>query len=328
MPKTRRSEPFKWSEIHSLAKTRIENLDSEIRAEISESVSPLPASTGARHQLFVLLEESANDWADRAYHAYMDCLREIGRIETPDVRSLIWSNGLRFFLTENIPRLVSFAAGIVQHEKVLQGSGHESGTPPKVRDLRIIAPEITTMVDRIESRMSVKVRWGEEGGSWLTQIRRLFDETALTVREEAESRFVEKEWGRIVPVPQYGVPLSEVFPKQPPKLGLETLDRGFETTAGSNPTDRELGQSSRPSTREILIKQVLADKGPVLKNYTTKRAAEMFEVSDKTIRNWIDEGKLSRAVGKRGYVSGESIRRLLEPKSESQVLDCAGDAQK
>jgi len=125
------SGPFLWSEIHSLAKDKLERLDKTIRAEISAAVTPLPASGGARHQFFVLLEEHANEWANRAKNAYFDCLTEIGREPSLSIRLSIWDNGLRFFLGENLRQFLILACGISKQELdwAQTGSAGVRGTP-------------------------------------------------------------------------------------------------------------------------------------------------------------------------------------------------------
>jgi transposase len=39
-------------------------------------------------------------------------------------------------------------------------------------------------------------------------------------------------------------------------------------------------------------------------------AATIFDVSEKTIRNWLDEGKLDKGA-KRGNITAESVKRRL-----------------
>jgi hypothetical protein len=98
------SNPFKWSEIHSLAKAKLEALDQTIREEIQTRLEPLPASGGARHQFFVLLSERVDHWATRAKTAYLECLAQIGREPSHSINQSIWENGLKFFITDEFAR--------------------------------------------------------------------------------------------------------------------------------------------------------------------------------------------------------------------------------
>ena len=61
--------PFNWSQIHSIAKDRIAELDTAIRLEIGKPTSPVPEKSSEKHQFFLLLAEKAEIWAGRAKEA-------------------------------------------------------------------------------------------------------------------------------------------------------------------------------------------------------------------------------------------------------------------
>jgi hypothetical protein len=148
-----------WSEIHSLAKAEIEKLDSDIRSEIKASKEPLPApGTGGWEQFFVLLEERGNDWGDRGCDVYLDCLRKIGRLDDQDARESAWSNGLRFFVTENLFQLIVFCCERPEGKTLLTRDNRH----PFLKSLESakISGQVAQMVRRIETRLEQKLTRG------------------------------------------------------------------------------------------------------------------------------------------------------------------------
>src|SRR5277367_2888175 len=167
--------PFLWSEIHSLAKERIEQLDKTIRAEIGRPKSPIPAKNADRHQFFLLLAERADKWAYRGRDTYLECLREIGREDSVEARSSVWDNGLRFFINDNLHGFLHLACGCYieryyQHPRPKQPRTYISlAVPPGVeQQIRIIVDQIRA---RISSEFSLKA-----STDWLGNMNRLLDE--------------------------------------------------------------------------------------------------------------------------------------------------------
>jgi hypothetical protein len=62
-PEDTSDRPFLWSEIHSIAKERIAQLDATLRIEIGNPKVRIPEHGAERRQFFLLLEEKANSWA-------------------------------------------------------------------------------------------------------------------------------------------------------------------------------------------------------------------------------------------------------------------------
>lgn len=88
-------------------------------------------------------------------------------------------------------------------------------------------------------------------------------------------------------------PLKDSYSKEPPK---EAQPLG------------ELLEEKDLARRESLLKRVQA--APTGATFKYEDAASVFGVTTRSIRNWIEEGKLSKAA-KRGYVTAESIKRIL-----------------
>jgi hypothetical protein len=158
MPETSPERPFQWSEIHSQVKEKLDELDKAIRAEIRASLNPLPTGGGARHQFFVLLEEKANDWADRAERVYWEYLSEIGRDTAPGVRYAVWYHGFTFFIGENIRQLMFLSCGMGAEEKRLLGFVPYKNypTPSNVLDLRATVRELYRIIERISKARMTK----------------------------------------------------------------------------------------------------------------------------------------------------------------------------
>jgi len=85
------------------------------------------------------------------------------------------------------------------------------------------------------------------------------------------------------------------------KEGHESLQNPIPGSA----TQRALAKTQM---REALLKRIQG--APMGTTFKYADAATIFDVSEKTVRNWLDEGKLDKGA-KRGTVTAESIKRRL-----------------
>lgn len=92
-------------------------------------------------------------------------------------------------------------------------------------------------------------------------------------------------------------PVGEHSPKM---HGPSTADRPI----------RRAPSGADEARKQALLKRIRDGTGLTLRN---DEVATIFEVTTKTIRNWIDEGKLSKGA-RRGSVTIESIKALLSPR--------------
>lgn len=167
--------PFKWSEIHSDAEDRIGALESAIETEIRESIEPVPQTGAARHQFFVLLEERANEWAGRGLRAYLDCLEQVGRGNAQDAKTAIWKNGLLFFTSDSISRLMYLACGIGEKERGWITLRYPSGPAPHVALLQDASNRIWNIGIRVKDR-TYRELFGLETCGWFEETRKLLQQ--------------------------------------------------------------------------------------------------------------------------------------------------------
>jgi hypothetical protein len=165
------SNPFKWSEIHSLAKAKLEALDQTIREEIQAHLEALPANGGARHQFFVLLSERVDDWATRAKTAYQDCLTQIGREPSQSINHSIWENGMKFFISENLRRYMILACGITAQELkwAEEGSAGVRSTP-QVKAVLSTLNDINRIIQSVRDRFQFTMNRSDD---WLADTQKL-----------------------------------------------------------------------------------------------------------------------------------------------------------
>jgi hypothetical protein len=173
------NNPFKWSDIHSLAKAKLQTLDRAIREEIR---MPLPLNGGARHQFFVLLSERVDDWANRAKTGYLDCLAQVGRQPSQPITLSIWENGLKFFITENLREYMILACGISAKELdwAENGSPGVRGTP-QVKAVISTLHEIDRITKSVLSRFEFSM---SQSGNWLADTRKLLNSLPASERQD------------------------------------------------------------------------------------------------------------------------------------------------
>lgn len=158
MPEDFPERPFLWSEIHSLAKRRLADLDTKIREEISKVGGRIPNRGADRHQFLLLLEEKANDWANRARDAYLDCLQEIGREPSYLARVSVFNNGLIFFLSDDLRNFLIRSCGCVKLEP--RGVS-QVGKPRAMIEVTQVPNDLNLqlghIIERIKARISTEM---------------------------------------------------------------------------------------------------------------------------------------------------------------------------
>ncbi|WP_109485459.1 hypothetical protein [Occallatibacter savannae] len=163
--------PFKWTEIHLLAKAKLASLDTAIRKEIDECPDELPPNLGgARHQFFVLLKERAVDWTLRAKNAYLDCLTEVGREPSQSIRLSIWQNGLRWFVSENVNEYLILACGITKEERKRAIGPEPERSTPKMKEVIFTLHQIGGVVQAVFSQFQAEMK---STGNWLADTQQL-----------------------------------------------------------------------------------------------------------------------------------------------------------
>jgi hypothetical protein len=165
--------PFLWSEIHSIAKERMEQLDKTIRAEIGRPKSPIPAMGADRHQFFLLLAERADKWADRTRDTALECLKEIGRKDSANARSSVWDNGLRFFFSDNLRSFLHLACGCYVERYYRHPGPKQPRTYTSLEIHPDIEQQIGIIVERAKARISSEFKVNE---NWLVNMNRLLDQ--------------------------------------------------------------------------------------------------------------------------------------------------------
>jgi hypothetical protein len=248
MEKSTRPRSFKWSDIHSIAQQKLNALQAEIESEVRAKLQPFPFrfAPSVQHQYFLLLEERAEKWAERACEAYLACLNEIDRGSDDHAKLSVWNNGLRFFIAEEIRYLVELSCG---HDVRRQRKNDWDFDMNDVLLGMTLAVYINPCIERISERA--------------------------------------KKMMCLIPTTG-GNPVSNAIP--------------LESSAPLiKPKEDEIRKSS-------ILKRLEGDLSGHTLSYS--EAAIVLDISVRTLRNWIDEGKLIRG-SKRGRVSSESVKIQL-----------------
>jgi hypothetical protein len=104
--------PFRLTEIYASAAEQLKELESTLRRRIAEHFVWFFNRTDNQAQLLALIEEQAHGWVVRAEEIYRNCLRGVGREESPAIIAVIWDKGLRFFITGTVRELILESCGI------------------------------------------------------------------------------------------------------------------------------------------------------------------------------------------------------------------------
>lgn len=299
-PQVSPDRPFLWSEIHSIAKERTAQLDAAIRKETKKPERPIPRYGAERSQFFLLLEEKANLWADRARDVYEACLKEIGRDSSLPARYSAYHNGLSFFLGDNLRHFLYVECGCVVERPY---TVRRQGQPRTYTTLEIppgVGQLLTQIIGRLKSRIEKQfTRTGETEG-WLAQVQRLM--------REIQPQLPNQPHATTAPVPM--VPTLDLVASPPNGKSVAQTKAQLKAEippAATQPSD-DSARSSESVRQEALLKRLQSALPGAMFKYAD--AACIFEVTPRTIRNWIDEGKLDEGA-KRGYVTAASIKRNL-----------------
>lgn len=291
MPEDSSVRPFLWSEIHEIAKERTAQLDAAIRKEIGNPKVKVPEGGAGRRQFFLLLEEKANSWGDRARDACEDCLKKIGRADSHSARRSVFQNALSFFLSDNLCAFLYLECGCyVERPHTVRRPGQ-----PRTYTSLVVRHDVRQLVsaicDRVKSR--IEREFTRSGGNWLAHTHRLLREIQ----------------------PQLPNPIARALYGPQPVASTEEamrLPASPEAKPTSTPADRPPPQSGSQNLsmerREALVKRIMA--APSGMTFSYQDAADALGMSTRGIRNWIDEGKLEKGK-KRSTVKADSLKQTL-----------------
>ena len=271
--------PFLWSEIHSIANERIALLDAMIRKEIKKPQSPIPKHGAERSQFFLLLEEKANFWADRARVVYEDCLKDIGREDSFSARSTVYHNALTFFLGVNLRNFLYLECGcIVERPDPLRPPGQ----PRRTHTITVVPHDVglrlTQIIDRVRWRIEKKFT---RSGDWLAELQGLLRETQPQLETQS---------------PRPNHPHTKEVPNV-----LPTTD-GFATP----PAVQAKGTTGPEAALLNRLRQAKAQD-----SFRTAEVATLLKISKRTVNRKVKNQELCEGPT-RGTVTAFSVKKFYE----------------
>lgn len=266
MPEDRTERPFLWSEIHSIAKDRVAQLDANIRTEIGRPKVSIPDKGADRSQFFLLLEEEANLWADRARDLHEACLKEIGRENSLSARSSVYHNSLSFFLSDNLRHFLYLKCGCVVERLYTVRKPGQPRTYMATEVPHDVGRLLTQIIGRVKSRIANEFT---KTGNWLEDMQGIL--------REMQPHTTELTRVTTAPLPSAPVPDPACLQKSEPPAKATAATQSGE---------------AQPATRKELIERfrdrVLKEGGKRISKtdicrvagYKSRRSLERWQRND------------------------------------------------
>jgi hypothetical protein len=260
------TRPFGSGDFYDLVEKRV--------AELIKAISTVPPPGGSWHRFSQLLGE----------RAYKECLAQLG----PDPRATLslWSNGLRSFMDENLPKLLLATNGLGSGERAYKECLAQLGFDPAT--LSLWSNGLRSFMDENLPKLLLATNGlGPREHDFFPQVHLL----------PTGTNHYSQNLGRT---------------NTDLKLANEPMMNSDPPSVNGPKAGIPIDDDARANRKQLLDRRAL--NAMAGETFTISEAAIILDVSQSTIRRWRQDGDLAR-VKKRGRVTALSVKRLKFPEA-------------